>query len=108
MNSTCEKGFKTTLYLLLLAIFLTLYFPDMVKKYQKKATTFTTKEEQTNYGKEELPTLTICFGFKPSTMEELLGGDFNYFSKMHPLQRILRAEHETPVPECYLSIQTRF
>ena len=88
MNSACEKGFKTTLYLLLLVIFLTLYFPDMVKKYQKKATTFTTKEEQTDYGNEDLPTLTICFGFKPSTIKVLLDGDFNYFSKMHPLKRI--------------------
>ena len=81
-----EKGFKFTLYLTLLVTFFILYFPDMVEKYQKRAKTYTTKEISTS--SEDLPTITICVGFKPSIINNTFGRNFNYFVKMRYLKEI--------------------
>ena len=81
-----EKGFKFTLYLTLLVTFFILYFPDMVEKYQKRAKTYTTKEISTS--SEDLPTITICVGFKPSIINDTFGRNFNYFVKMRYLKEI--------------------
>ena len=50
----CEKGGKITFYLIFLGIASLLYLPDMVDKYQKKATTFTTVTEQVKNEKVDL------------------------------------------------------
>ena len=103
VSCSFEKGFKFTLYLTLLVTFFILYFPDMVEKYQKRAKTYTTKEMSTS--SEDLPTITICFGFKPSVMIDILGGNFNYFARMPFLKKI---EEHADMEELYENASYRY
>ena len=83
LYNICEKGGKITFYLIFLGIASLLYLPDMVDKYQKKATTFTTVTEQVKKEKVDPPTITICMDMplKPSYVESTLK-DAEYFWRM--------------------------
>ena len=78
----CAQGAKITFYFFLLAFASVLYLPDMIDKYQKKATTFTIRREQIN---EQVvpPTITICMdqALKPSFVESTLKNS-EYFWRM--------------------------
>ena len=77
----CERGGKLALFLLFLVLFGYLYLPDMVTKYTKKATTFTTRFTKSN---NETYTVTICMDvpLKPSVVNNTLEGKDDYFWRM--------------------------